>query len=177
MARELLQRAAAEQLGHAVAIRHAPGHAPAVKGAAVSLSRADDVAMCVVGRCAAIGIDVERMKPWHELRDMAALIDEAPPADADELLRVWTRKEALAKAMGVGLPDDVRSLRVPREVLGIGQWRRVDGWLWVGCPCEDGCVASLVVRSEQVHGEGVFDYLEPALSEDDARAWSLMLPI
>ncbi|MFI4881719.1 MAG: 4'-phosphopantetheinyl transferase superfamily protein, partial [Phycisphaerales bacterium JB064] len=93
------------------------------------------------------------------------------------LLRVWTRKEALAKAMGVGLPDDVRSLRVPREVLGIGRWRRMDGWLWVGCPCEDGCVASLVVRSEQPDDEGAFDYLEPGLSEDDAKAWSLMLPI
>ena len=133
--------------------------------------------MCVVGRCAALGIDVERLKPWHELRDMASMIDDVPPADANELLRVWTRKEALAKAMGVGLPDDVRSLRVPREVLDIGQWRRVDGWMWIGCPCEDGCVASLVVRSEQVDDEGVFDYLKLGLSEDDARAWSLMLPI
>lgn len=177
LARELLRRAALEHLGREVEIGHTPGRAPVVSGAAVSLSRTDDVAMCVVGRCEAIGIDIERMKPWHELRDLAALIDEAPPASAHGLLTVWTRKEALAKATGAGLPDDVRSLRVPREALEVGQWRRLDGWLWAGCPCEDGCVVSLVVRSEQADGVGVFDFIEQGLGTRDCRAWSLLLPV
>ncbi len=108
---------------------------------------------------------------------MVPLMTKAKPTDAREVLALWTRKEAFAKATGMGLPDDVRDLEVPEASLEVGTWIRADGWLWVGCPCEDGCVASLVVKSPGPDGQGGFDCLEPRVRERGVRVWSLLLPI
>lgn len=159
-------------MGEPAEIVHSPGRAPIVDGAAVSLSRTDDIAMCAVARADAIGVDVERLRPWAELADMAPLLSDQPPQNAGDLLSLWTRKEALAKAMGVGLPDDVRGLRVPARPPAVCEWMRRDGWLWIGCPCEEGAVASLVVRHEGDDAEGTCDMIE--MREKPAiRIWSL----
>ncbi|MFI4917076.1 MAG: 4'-phosphopantetheinyl transferase family protein [Phycisphaerales bacterium JB060] len=149
--------------------------APTVDRAAVSLSRTDDIAMCAVTQADAIGVDVERLRPWRELVDMAPLLSDQPPENARDLLLLWTRKEALAKAMGVGLPDDVRGLRVPVHSPGICEWLRRDGWLWIGCPCEKGAVASLVVRHEGDDTEGTYDMIE-LREKPSMRGWSIDLP-
>lgn len=156
-------------------MQHQPGLAPTVDGLAGSLSRTDDTAVCAVAESESIGIDVERLRPWEELADMASLIGHSMPGDARGLLALWTRKEALAKALRTGLPDDVREFEVPAEQLEPGYWQRRDGWLWIGCPCEDGCVASLVVELAGSDECGTCDVVEAELNEQDVRAWSIEL--
>lgn len=148
-----------------------------VDGLAASLARTDDVAMVALGDCLAIGIDVERLRTFDDLRDIVPLMTDTRPDDAWGVLTLWTRKEALAKATGAGLPDDVRSLAVPDAPVEVGSWLRHDGWMWVGCPCEDGCVAALVVKSLGPDAQGNFDIVERHMGEPGVRAWSLLLPI
>ena len=172
LARDLLGQAVALEAGEDRPVGHQAGQPPRVEGFAASLSRTDDLAMCVVGTCGAVGIDVERLRPWSELAEMASLVHQMPPRDARGLLELWTRKEALSKAMGTGLPNDVRALSVPERSPAACAWFRQDGWLWIGCPCESGAVASLVVQNEGVDAEGGYDMIE--IREKPAiRIWSM----
>ncbi|MGD1914798.1 MAG: 4'-phosphopantetheinyl transferase family protein [Phycisphaerales bacterium] len=150
----MLRRAVAEHAGREIAVEHRAGRAPLVPGLSVSLSRTDDAAMCAVTERPAIGIDIERMRPWSELEDVARDIAHEPINDALRVLERWTRIEALAKAIGHGLPDDVRSLRVPAQTIEPLAWLRADGWLWLGCPHPEGYVASLVIQDDGADGTG-----------------------
>lgn len=132
--------------------------------------------MCVVAECGAVGIDVERLRAWDELADIAPMVGVSSSGDARELLSLWTRKEALAKALGTGLPDDVRSLAVPSRMPALGTWIRTNGWLWIGCPCVDGYVASLVLEHPGPDAYGAVDITETRIDEPGLRAWSLFLP-
>lgn len=131
--------------------------------------------MCAVARCAAIGIDVERLRPWHELADMASLVGESSPGDAQGLLALWTRKEAIAKALGTGLPDDVRTLKTPKNPPETGEWVRERERLWIGCPCVEGCVASLVLGQPGPDARGMVGITETRSDEPGLRGWSIAL--
>lgn len=160
LARELLRQAVELEAGEERRVLHEEGRAPVVDGLSASLSRADGLAMCAVSDFEAIGIDVEPLRPWSELAEMASLVSDSPPQEPQSLLELWTRKEALAKAMGTGLPDDVRELRVPERSPAIGEWMRRDGWLWIGCPCEKRHVAALVVQHAGDDADGHYDAIE-----------------
>jgi 4'-phosphopantetheinyl transferase len=81
--------------------------------AAASISHSGDVVICGLAASGLLGVDVERIRPrrqWEglaefalhptELRQLEELSDaERWPA----FYRVWTLKEALAKALGAGL--------------------------------------------------------------------------
>ena len=108
---------------------------------------------------------------------MASMIDAHPQEDAHELVELWTRKEALAKALGTGLPDDVRTLRVPDRHVAVGRWLRAEGWLWIGCPCPEGCAAALVARSDRHDDEGTADIERVPIDEAGVCAWSIAAPI
>jgi 4'-phosphopantetheinyl transferase len=81
--------------------------------AAVSLSHSGDVVVCGLAPSGLLGVDVERVRPrkqWDGLADFALHPDERSRlAELPEaarwqgFYRVWTLKEALAKALGVGL--------------------------------------------------------------------------
>lgn len=176
MARALLSRAVACHAGRDLDVAHRDGRAPQVRGLSVSLSRTDDVAMCAVVEGAPIGIDVERIRPWCELEDVAAQIAPGSIRDARHVLELWTRTEALAKAMGTGLPDDVRSLDVPHGALKPRTWLREKGWLWLACPHPEGCVASLAIRDDRPDGSGrcVCEEHEPLA--EGTRQWTVNLP-
>lgn len=76
------------------------------------------IALC---RCATIGIDVEKVRP---LPDAAELTSQLHPLEREALLylppeeletafyRCWTRKEAVLKALGMGLSMPLHSFRV-----------------------------------------------------------------
>jgi 4'-phosphopantetheinyl transferase len=77
-------------------------------GPAISLSHSRGLAAVAVARAEAVGIDVER----HRARDAAALAAQAfGPAERAEVAagglgafyRIWTLREAMAKATGDGL--------------------------------------------------------------------------
>lgn len=94
-------------------------------GLHVSLSHAEAVVAAAVCRDAPVGVDVERLRPLPE-RDalartalsagerqaLAALPDELRDA---RLLRFWTRKEAVAKALGTGLATPLREVVTTAE--------------------------------------------------------------
>jgi len=97
-----------------------------------SWAHAGDLAVVGVGRRRALGVDVE---PVRTLPDAEALKRTAFTArerahleivdTPSELLRLWTRKEAVLKATGEGLrraPKDVEVL----EPLALRGWRIVD---------------------------------------------------
>jgi 4'-phosphopantetheinyl transferase len=81
--------------------------------AAVSLSHSADVVVCGVARAGLLGVDVERIRPrkqWEGLAEFALhpselrRLEELPEAARWRgFYRAWTLKEALAKALGVGL--------------------------------------------------------------------------
>lgn len=129
--------------------------------------------MGVVSMSAAVGIDVEVPTRSTWVQEIAGLIGATPGTPANEVLALWTRKEALAKAMGTGLPDDVRTLAVPAGSIEPGRCLRVDGWLWIGCPCEAGRVASLVVRDPGPDETGTVPIIERGPGEPGVRSWSI----
>ena len=81
-------------------------------GRAVSLAHCQGVALAVLAEEGQIGVDIEpKHRPVHHPREMAERFFSSAERtlwldsgeDAEQFLRIWTRKEALGKAKGVGL--------------------------------------------------------------------------
>lgn len=118
-----------------------------------NVSHSDDLALIAVTRVGEVGVDVERQRAMDDLQDIARLVfTEAEraallacsAADRDSVFyRFWTRKEALLKAMGVGLPalidPDAASLT------------HAGTWLVTSLPHLDGYAAALA-RPRNAHG-------------------------
>jgi len=100
---------------------------------AASLSHSADQVLCAIAPSGLVGVDVERIRPRNEWDQLAAFVlhpAERSRAEASTeaarwrgFYRVWTLKEALAKALGVGLAlpfnrilfsDDNRIAEAPR---------------------------------------------------------------
>lgn len=96
---------------------------------AVSLSHSADMVLCAAARVPALGVDVERIQPrrgWAALsarvlhpHERASLDRAAEAVRWARFYRAWTCKEALAKALGVG----VFSLSLDRIHVGEGALR------------------------------------------------------
>ena len=90
--------------------------------AAYNLSHSGRWIACAVSRCEPIGIDVETFARLSDYRDLVPAImhpaerrclEQAAPASRLALFkRCWTRKEAVLKATGSGLNDDLQSIDV-----------------------------------------------------------------
>ena len=82
---------------------------------ATSLSHSNSHVAIAIAKAQTVGVDIERFpprNPMHGLMDVicaaaeAAVIEALPEAArTPALLRLWTRKEALLKAFGVGLRE------------------------------------------------------------------------
>ena len=130
---------------------------PAVVGApAVSIAHRRPAAVAVAGAPgAAVGIDVELVERRGSvfarlaLRTAELRLGEAAAVGRDEwVTRLWTVKEAVAKAAGTGLRGRPKDF-VVHEV--DGEWARatgpgVPGGLWVRSSREDDLVVSVVAR-------------------------------
>lgn len=130
-----------------------------------NLSHCDAVALFAFARDSAIGVDVERQRP---LEDMAQLVDQCLTVrerqsldgltEEERLLafwRCWTQKEALSKAIGLGLNMPLKSIEVrahpllPPAILSVSE-PSDDGRPW---SCHElsiaGHVAMLVARGPE----------------------------
>jgi 4'-phosphopantetheinyl transferase len=96
------------------------GQPVAPHGMRVSLSHASGVAAVAIGRDAAVGVDVERRDRVVDIDGLARDVLDDDELQAwrrepggrrkDAFLRLWTRKEAVLKALGVGLAGDLRAV-------------------------------------------------------------------
>jgi 4'-phosphopantetheinyl transferase len=66
-----------------------------------NLTHSGDLALIALAEDCDVGIDVER--PGRNTAAVARTLSEGERASGDDLLQIWCRKEALAKAMGGGL--------------------------------------------------------------------------
>jgi len=82
-----------------------------------NLSHSEDLAVVAVSFGPILGVDVEQVRDMPDWLQMArqffsdaeiAAIEQVPSGEANAMfLRFWTRKEALLKAIGTGLQDDL----------------------------------------------------------------------
>jgi 4'-phosphopantetheinyl transferase len=114
-----------------------------------SISHSGDLALVGVGRGRPLGIDVERVHgipDWNALADFILTGRErgiVMPDDPAGLLQVWTRKEALLKAIGTGLVDS------PTE-LDVMESSRVAGLVITDLELPPGYVGAVAVRDDFV---------------------------
>ncbi len=83
---------------------------------ALSISHARDYAGCAVLSEGAVGLDIERIEPrdpsWPWVMADPSELDDSLLASPARLTALWTIKEAVLKALGLGLSVDLRDLRV-----------------------------------------------------------------
>lgn len=95
-----------------------------------NMSHSGDRVLIALSDDRPVGIDVEVLRPIDRLRGLAetifsaremAVFDRLSPDDANGfLLRLWTFKEAIVKATGLGLSVDPRKVGVPDDILQNG---------------------------------------------------------
>jgi phosphopantetheinyl transferase/N-acetylglutamate synthase-like GNAT family acetyltransferase len=96
---------------------------PAGTGIEFSYSDAEDLALLAVSRRGPLGVDVERLDPGVESDAIAESRFAARERDAlrqtpsgerpARFVRLWARKEAALKAIGIGLPFGLAKVEVP----------------------------------------------------------------
>ena len=85
-----------------------------------NLSHSEERALLAVSHVAALGVDIERLRPMDDMEaiarrffsppEHAALMALAPGERVAGFFRCWTRKEAYLKAVGEGLAIPLRPL-------------------------------------------------------------------
>lgn len=130
---------------------------PRLSGVAITFNGSESagIALFAVAEAGEIGIDIEALRPeradmriarryFHpaEIQELESLADEARLA---AFFAVWTRKEALVKAVGLGLRIPLASFRVgvlpdePAGPLGYeSDWPASRGWRLVSLPLGPG---------------------------------------
>jgi 4'-phosphopantetheinyl transferase len=105
-------------------------------GVHINLAHSEDLALVAVTRIGAIGVDVECIRPVREMDELVARFFSARETVLFQKLRLdekataffnlWTRKEALLKATGEGIPRSLSLVEVsflpgrPARLLAIG---------------------------------------------------------
>ena len=136
-------------------------------GPSFNQSHSEERIMIGVATEGRLGVDIEEIR---EVRYMMAIADKnfgadeaarmhaAPHRERQELFfRLWTRKEAFLKAVGVGLTHPLRTFSVDPSPGAVRGLLRVEGlgedsadWHVGGVPCAPGAKAALAVDRPQV---------------------------
>lgn len=168
VARGTLREVLGELLGErprSIAIEAGPSGKPRLSDSdrlRFNLTHSGDLALICVADGFEVGVDLERLRPVPDAVEIARrrfapeearFVEEGDGADVDRrFLLCWTRKEALAKAVGAGLSFDLRSFAVPLEepdgivsLAGPGEKRAQQRWLVSDVPLGDEHVAALAL--------------------------------
>ena len=158
-----------------------PGGKPELAGSArgaltFNLSHSGDRALVGIASSAAIGVDIERVRPLpdalriaraHFAADERAAL-EALPAGAVEraFYELWTRKEAVVKALGTGLslPLDRFSVTLPPAPPRLVRAPAGGGWSLAALDAGPAYAASVAVRAS---GTTVASHVRAADWPDD----------
>ncbi|SFL68541.1 4'-phosphopantetheinyl transferase family protein [Methylobacterium pseudosasicola] len=142
------------------------GGKPELGGAArgaldFNLSHSGGRALIGLARGAAIGVDLEEIRPItdalriaraHFAPDEAAALAALPLSAIDPaFFGLWTRKEAVVKALGTGLllPLDRFSVSVPPEPPRFLRMAQDGTWTLTSVDCGPGYAATVAVRSAE----------------------------
>ena len=148
-----------------IAIDAGPSGKPRLAGAGQRLgfnvSHSGGLALVCIAEGVEVGVDLELLRPVPDAVEIARrrfapeearFIEEGGSADVDRrFLTCWTRKEALAKALGTGLSFDLRSFAVPldepRGIVSLGGagGGRAQRWSVLDVPMGDEHVAALAL--------------------------------
>ncbi len=119
-----------------------------------NVSHSEDIAVIAVTRVGEVGIDIEKQRDMVDLDNVARLVFNdaektavlgCSPGERESVFyRIWTRKEALLKAMGLGLP----ALTYPDDA---SLSHAGNAWLVTSLPHLDG-YASALARPRHAHG-------------------------
>lgn len=171
-----LRTVLADALGLApaeVEITAGPGGKPELAGAArgawqFNLSHSGARAVIGIARDMPIGVDVEAVRPIvdalriaraHFAADEVSALSRASRSTVERaFFGLWTRKEAVVKALGSGLslPLDRFSVTVPPEAprllraVGDGSWTLDGPWSLADLECGPDHLATVAVRSAAV---------------------------
>ena len=91
---------------------------PYIDGVFFNISHSADMAVCAFGT-SEIGVDIEKIKPISDrLMEKFALPSErAKISAAKQIIRLWTRKEALAKCIGTGLGEEIFGTDLSEDIV------------------------------------------------------------
>jgi 4'-phosphopantetheinyl transferase len=88
-----------------------------------NVSHSGDVALIAIGYTHELGIDIERRRHishfeqiasrYFHAHEVAAIHDAPPDSRNDTFLRLWTAKEAILKAIGIGIVHSLNVFEVP----------------------------------------------------------------
>ncbi|WP_248295395.1 4'-phosphopantetheinyl transferase superfamily protein [Paraburkholderia sp. UYCP14C] len=123
---------------------------PDAKRLAFSVSHTDGMALLAFAWDCRVGVDVEQ---WIDGLDTPGIgrgtfsateekmLDAARPDSTASLLSIWTRKEALLKALGTGFSGEPNAYTTADDsLLGEGHWcashhgARISGWTFLDLP-------------------------------------------
>ena len=156
-----LLRQELEQEAREIVLREGPRGKPRVDGISFNVAHAGGLVVIAVCLDGEVGIDIERVdagvkadeiaEAHFAAGEQAALAGSNDPAR--EFVRIWTRKEAVVKALGVGLgmrlnTFDVASnnrVEIEGDVIFLQDLVVASGWL--GCVASLGCAREIKAAS------------------------------
>ena len=143
-----------------------------------NVSHAEDLALVAVTRDCRVGIDIERIRA---VPDMEAILDDFFSREETACVRsrrgkgrlqaffhLWTRREAAAKALGIGLFDCFKRVALPTP-------RRTRSWFRIGLPGSDGPAGQTV--DWWMRDLALADGYSGAVCTEQARAKPLFLTL
>jgi 4'-phosphopantetheinyl transferase len=102
--------------------------APLENRLSFNLTHSGELALVAISNSTEVGVDVERLRPLPDAGRLAtrfftpaesAALDQVPEAErASAFFRLWTRKEALLKATGIGIAQGLGRFEVSCDVAG-----------------------------------------------------------
>jgi 4'-phosphopantetheinyl transferase len=135
-------------------------HPPTARRMAFNLSHCREMAVIGVASGRNIGVDVETVRHFPELehiverhfsREERASIESASEKTIDSVFfRIWTRREAAAKARGLDLSAALSELEIPFYPPGLETRLRQKGGTWLLHDLQFGptCVGAVCVEGE-----------------------------
>jgi 4'-phosphopantetheinyl transferase len=143
-----------------------PRLADSAQGLHFNVSHSEDLALICIADWDEVGVDLEAVRAVpsavaiarrHFASAEASFVERGGSAEADRrFLLCWTRKEAVAKAVGSGLSLDLRCFTVPLAPpggivrLGDPNGEPAERWLLLDVPVGDEHVAALALPTSAV---------------------------
>lgn len=117
-----------------------------------NLSHSAELAVVALCRGREIGVDIEKVDPGFDVEEFAhhvlsdrekIALHRSRPDQVRAFYRIWTRKEALLKAIGTGLVDDLRMVHVLDDEVAVASQGTVETWRIQTLDLAPGYVASV----------------------------------